>query len=165
MFVGGGGGGGRERVGFEVGFDVFGDDELTPHNARVTGEGADVFVGALGPDGGQLEGLALSGLEQLGGGDDGAVFGDPGAALAVGVAGGQLHRGEADFFAAAGGDDDEVVRHDVGVFENDFERATDRDNETGDIVAHLFVDGADDEDGDAEGGELRAECFGFGGRE
>ena len=92
VFVGGGGGGGGERVGFEVGFDVFGDDELAPHDGPVAGEGADVFVGALVADGGQLERLALAGLEELGGGDDRAVFGDPGAALAVGVAGGARSR-------------------------------------------------------------------------
>jgi hypothetical protein len=57
------------------------------------------------------------------------------------------------------------VGHDVGIFENDFEGATGGNDEARDIVTHLFVDGADDEDGDAEGGEFGAERLGFGGRE
>jgi hypothetical protein len=39
------------------------------------------------------------------------------------------------------------------------------DDEARDIVTHLLVHGADDEDGDAERGEFGAERFGFGGRE
>jgi hypothetical protein len=56
-----------------IGFHVLGDDEFTAHDGRVTGERADVFVGAFRSRSIHGERFLLASLDEFGGGKDALV--------------------------------------------------------------------------------------------
>jgi len=116
-------GGGWLGVCLKIGVNVFDDDEPAPHEfpvaggmnrnirSRLPGWGAVNFKVSCWPFSRSLVPPRIVG-----------GFGDVGAALAVDLIGHHFGREIGDLLAGVGFDDEQVVGHIVGVFEDDFKR-------------------------------------------
>ena len=130
MFVGAGGsGGGNLRMRKQIRVHIPRHNQRAPHDLIMAGEGADVFVIALGGGGGKFKGLGIAGIEEFGGGKNIGRGGNIRTPGGVELPGFHFCGGFTDSNASVGFDEDEVVRHEVAVLETNLERLAGFDDE------------------------------------
>ena len=117
-------------------------DHLAFHDEPVAGEGADVGVFAFGGGGGEAEDFAVALVEHFGFVQDLRGVGDEAFGEAVGRFG-HFVAGHADFVRRAGLDDEEIVRGDVGIFENELHGGSGGHFELSQVVEQALGDGLD----------------------
>lgn len=117
-------------------------DHLALHDEPVAGEGADVGVFALRGRRGEAQHLAVALVEHFGFVQDLRGVGDEAFGEAVGRFG-HFVAGHADFVRGAGLDDEEIVRGDVGIFEDELHGGSGSHFELAQVVEQALGDGFD----------------------
>ncbi len=115
---------------------------LSLHHQPVPRKGADVGVFAFRSGRGKAENFAVALVEHLGFVQDLRGVGDEAFGEAVGRFG-HLVAGHADFVRGTGLDDEEIVRGDVGIFENELHGGSGGHFELAQVVEQAFRDGLD----------------------
>ena len=147
----------------EVVVEVVDDVERPVHPPPVAGIGADIRIDAGLRGRGEAQLLRLARLEQAAGAAGSCSSAGRTAARSASGLGGRRLGQEADLLEGAGPRHDEVVRHQVGVLEEDLHRLAGLDDDPVLVVAHLLEHRADADHPDAQLAELLADRPGLVG--
>src|SRR4051794_1337746 len=109
------------RPSLQIRVDIFCDDEPSPHHLPMLGIGTEEFVIAFLCRCSQLQSFALPGVKQLRSRKNIWAVWENCTTLAVELARLDLRRVHGHALATVGLHDEQVVRHEIGVLEGDFE--------------------------------------------